>query len=365
MRKQKCWRATEGAVLVVTLWITAFLAFLALTLMSRSQLSVRRELWAQVELEERELLSSGARLALERLCSDEDNEVVSYAKPWGRRLRFTSATMLDSGGTLPGFKHPFELSVIPQDEGGKLNINLTSPSILTEVLLEAGVSTNASEIATAINDWRDADDSGAYESDFYARKTPAYSPANASLKRIEELLFVEGVTSQLFFGEDANHNGLLDPNEDDGDIYLPVDNQDGRLQLGLIDMLTVYGDGALNVNTMPEPLLSTVLSVAHLGEGDPRAIAGEILARRRGADKLDGTEDDRPFADITELTTYLSEAQLTSLALADIELGLTSSAFRFYTQVTILNPNSQAEGELVVFRESGELELVEWRDTQF
>ena len=45
---------------------------------------------------------------------------------------------------------------------------------------------------------------------------------------------VRGVSSDLFAGEDANQNGLLDPEEDDGDNSYPPDNRDGILDAGLL-----------------------------------------------------------------------------------------------------------------------------------
>jgi hypothetical protein len=51
---------------------------------------------------------------------------------------------------------------------------------------------------------------------------------------------VRGVTPALLFGEDTNHNGILDPNENDGATTLPLDNADNILQRGWSAFLTVY-----------------------------------------------------------------------------------------------------------------------------
>ena len=57
---------------------------------------------------------------------------------------------------------------------------------------------------------------------------------------MEDLLRVEGMTPELLFGEDSNRNGLLDPNEDDGEATLPWDNEDGVLNLGLSAYITAF-----------------------------------------------------------------------------------------------------------------------------
>ena len=60
-----------------------------------------------------------------------------------------------------------------------------------------------------------------------------YQIANAPLTTLDELLLVKGFTARIVYGEDANLNGLLDPNEDDGDASFPPDNGDGVLDRGL------------------------------------------------------------------------------------------------------------------------------------
>ena len=114
------------------------------------------------------------------------------------------------------------------------------------------------EICNAILDWIDSDEdvrTGGAESATYEGLAFSYSARNAPMQAIEELLQVQGVTPALFYGEDANRNGRLDPNEDDGDESLPPDNGDGVLDLGFRDFLTVssrerntLADGTPRVN---------------------------------------------------------------------------------------------------------------------
>lgn len=131
------------------------------------------------------------------------------------------------------------------DESSKLNLNAIAALGLDEdqertLLMSLPGMTES--VADAILDWIDADDQrrpyGA-ESIEYQSQTPPYAPRNGNLESLDELLLVTGVTPQLLYGEDANRNGLLDPNENDGDVSLPVDNEDGVLQLGWDAYLTV------------------------------------------------------------------------------------------------------------------------------
>ena len=116
------------------------------------------------------------------------------------------------------------------------------------------------EVIDGILDWLDSDDErrpfGAESSDYEALAIP-YECKNGPMESIEELLKIQGVTPDLFYGEDANNNGLLDPNENDGDKTLPLDNADGILDLGWKDYLTATsrerntnadGDPKININ---------------------------------------------------------------------------------------------------------------------
>jgi hypothetical protein len=46
---------------------------------------------------------------------------------------------------------------------------------------------------------------------------------------VDEVRLVYGATLEILYGEDVNRNGILDPNENDGDVTLPLDNADGRI----------------------------------------------------------------------------------------------------------------------------------------
>lgn len=131
------------------------------------------------------------------------------------------------------------------DESAKLNLNMLTRINLDEAqqqLLLLNLPEMTEEIADAMLDWLDQDDNmrqfGA-ESDYYLGMSPPYEAKNGPIDSLDELLKVAGVTPWLLFGEDANRNGLLDPNENDGDLHPPFDNQDGYLQHGWSAFLTV------------------------------------------------------------------------------------------------------------------------------
>jgi type II secretory pathway component PulK len=92
----------------------------------------------------------------------------------------------------------------------------------------------------ALLDYRDADSeqrpNGA-EREWYEQLPSPATLRNGPLASVEELLAVRGFTAAIVYGEDANLNGLLDANEDDGDDNFPTDDGDGRLRPGLRRLL--------------------------------------------------------------------------------------------------------------------------------
>jgi DNA uptake protein ComE-like DNA-binding protein len=57
---------------------------------------------------------------------------------------------------------------------------------------------------------------------------------------VDELRMVYGITVDSIYGEDANLNGILDPNENDGETTPPYDNRDGKMDFGFAEYFTVY-----------------------------------------------------------------------------------------------------------------------------
>lgn len=132
-------------------------------------------------------------------------------------------------------------------EASKLNLNSASDveieQLVLPLLIEMGVQ-NAPDLVAALLDWRDEDDEvrpGGAETAHYNTLTPGYNCKNGPLDTVEEILLIKDWSAAVLWGEDANRNGLLDANEDDGDASEPRhDNADGLLNLGLAPFVTVW-----------------------------------------------------------------------------------------------------------------------------
>src|SRR5581483_5099472 len=116
--------------------------------------------------------------------------------------------------------------------------------------------------------WRSTNTSntnGGMESDSYSGLQPPYLCKNAPFETVDELRMVYGVDIDLLYGEDANLNGFLDPNENDGDVTPPTDNQDGHLDPGLFEYATVYTHvPILQTNGQPRIVTTNGTSLASL-----------------------------------------------------------------------------------------------------
>ena len=162
------------------------------------------------------------------------------------------------------------------DESAKLNINTATADRLTRLIAQVvPEETPVEPLVDALLDWRDADDDplpeGA-ESDYYRQLPVPYRCKNAPFETVEELLMVRGFTGQILYGEDADRNGLLSLNEDDGVMSFPPDNEDGALNRGLYPYITIYSRDYNRANgNKPRVLLTG-------GSADSRARLEEFFS---------------------------------------------------------------------------------------
>jgi len=212
-------------------------------------------------------------------------------------------------------------------EASRINMN----SATTDMLLKLpGMTT---ELAGAIVDWRDTDSEvspGGAESEYYLLLSDPYYCKNAPFETVEEFLLVKGASAELLFGEDANRNGVLDPNENDASESEPADNRDGRLDRGASHFLTVYtrepnrsssGEHRINVNDVRAEGLSELLR--------------SVVPEERFFQVMDRVRGGLPFRNVLD---FYSRTQLTLDEFRKIADRLTTSGQR--TLVGLVNINT-------------------------
>jgi type II secretory pathway component PulK len=127
------------------------------------------------------------------------------------------------------------------DEASKVNLNNATAAMLQNL------PQMTANLAAAMYDWQTGSNAtastGGAKSQTYSGLNPPYLCKSAPYETIDELSLVYGMNMDYLYGEDANLNGLLDPNENDGPLTPPNDNQDGILDPGVLEYVTVFTKG--------------------------------------------------------------------------------------------------------------------------
>jgi len=184
---------------------------------------------------------------------------------WGPTQRKPDGTARYFENPMPVLRFEFPsgsaiAEIIP--ETAKLNVNQASPRELANLMLALGIPPeHAALITRGILDWRTISPGGAFTEfdQHYMGLTPSFRARHASFQEIEELLLVQGVTPDLFYGN-----------------YSP--DESGKLlpHAGLRDCLSVYGSiGPIDVNTVQPAVMQAI--------GIPSEAAAAILNLRRNA----------------------------------------------------------------------------------
>lgn len=232
----------RASVLIIVLWVTFGLVVIALYFGHAMSLELRAADQRAASLEADQAILGVTRYVtnvLGRL--DEPGQIPDVATYRAEAVPIGDATfwLLGRGNrayaTGLSSANPPAFGLV--DEAARLNLNM-----VTQTMLEA-LPGMTPELSAAIIDWRDTNDDvtqGGAESETYLRRNPPYRCKNTNYESVAELRLVQGADLAALFGDDANLNGVLDPNENDGDQSTPVDNRDGRLDPGLLEYFTVH-----------------------------------------------------------------------------------------------------------------------------
>ncbi len=117
------------------------------------------------------------------------------------------------------------------DEESKINLNKTDVQTLTNLLINV-LSLNdedAAKLAQALLDWRQYGESeitGFFSDDYYSNLQYPYPKKSADYETLDEILLVKGMNKQMYDK--------------------------------LINFVTIYGDGAVNINTASKEVLEAL-----------------------------------------------------------------------------------------------------------
>jgi general secretion pathway protein K len=183
----------RGSALLAVLWLTAALSAIAFGVAS----TVRGE--------------------TERVATSEDDVRATYLAQ-GAIERAILYLQWAPGAAAPDGGNPYFVAGQPQivmrfpsgvatvdiiPEASKLDVNHAAPEALASLMLNLGATPDqAATIAAAILDWRTSSASQAPTAfdELYLAQPSSFLSPHASFQEIEELLFVQGMTADLFYG---------------------------------------------------------------------------------------------------------------------------------------------------------------------
>jgi len=262
----------EGAALLVALWVLIILSLIVSSfafeiqleamLVSHKRKKFQAEMLAQSGIEyARAILdkqSEAKELEIEDMAEDLDGFMQSalFIK---RGLSTTSTIELGDGS----------FSVTLESAEAGRNVNLLSRDEWLEILEMANVpSTEWDTMVDCLEDWIDPGDlhglNGAESDDpFYQDR--GYPVKNGPLDSVEELLLIKGWGADILYGKESD--------------------EEGDAIFGIANLLTVWGDGKVNLNTASTDVL---LSYAEYEDWELES----VLEARNGEDGEAGTLDD-------------------------------------------------------------------------
>ncbi len=243
----------SGTVLIVTIWVVLVLAGLALVFAQSMRVAVAVSANHVASLQAECLAAGALEYLVAKLSAGTQEQGTSTettdsytALQVGEGYFWILRSNLESD-------REFDYGLV--NESNKINLNSASQEMLQRL---PGMT---AELAASIIDWRDSDSevtTGGAEDEYYLLQSNAYHCKNASLETVNEILLIKGASEELLYGEDTNLNGVLDDCENDGDLSDPPDNQNGRLDAGFYDYVTVYsveanvdsqGSARVNINS--------------------------------------------------------------------------------------------------------------------
>ena len=313
----------HGSILMVVLWILAFLVLLGLGLGYSTSIDQRLVSYQRDRLIALYLAKAGYFRATVEIINDETPKLDSYLDIWANNSKLFQEVRLGEGTFTVSYpisteKGSEETLYGVMDEDRKVDINTASQAVLL------GLPGMTDEIADAVLDRR-AEHKKSGESLGMVEDKP--------FGAVEDIWLLEGITPEVYEG--------------------------------LRSFVTVYTDGKVNLNSAPREVLLALKM--------DEKLVDKVLRFRRGADGILGTEDDQSFAGLGgaeqqlnafESLTPQEASQVTNLVTQG-RLKVSSSVFRIRSSGRVRNGKIVRTVEGVVKwgpKKSSPLTLLSWHE---
>lgn len=331
-------RNQRGSFSIVALWLLGLLSLLSISLVREALLDLRLDGYGMHAAKAAWLARAGVRQAMAVLQSENagaaPDSVDALSDSWASNPdAFRDVACGEGHFTVfylePGLQAEPEIIFGILDENRKININMAPLAVLRRL---PGMNDSK---AAALKDWIDKDSDvrvGGAESNYYAALQPPYACKNGPLESLEELQLVSGFTAQ--------------------------DVSAWR------SLVTVFGDGKVNVNTTTAAVLVCL--------GLQETTAERIIKFRAGPDGIPYTQDDFVFRSENTITeTLIKKLKLPLKAQVTLHrlvsrglLGVRSSHFRVHAQGAALQGRVRFNISAILFRAEGSaVTLLHWEES--
>lgn len=251
----------QGGALLIVLILIATCSAVTLTFMAQTRQEILGAKATTRSLHADEKTISGTDMAIALLMQDiTSTDFDHIQEPWAQLFTENSPyadifQTLGITGQIQDEASRFPINRIANEKG----INMTLLTAFTRLLRqpEVGLTTKqATELAQRIADWIDADTmtlEQTPENAIYRAANLHYSPKNAPLTTLSELLLIPGVTASMYHGNSKT--------------------------TGLKALTTVRSNGKVNVNTASVPVLASLVPVEK-ADSTARDVAEFIVKQR-------------------------------------------------------------------------------------
>lgn len=297
-----CSDGRAGSVLIFTLWILVCLTLMSLGLSHRVRLEAKATTYTRANIEAFYLAETALYTKLGELATPRrrGRQQDNAQTPQSARKRKPKAG-----------EEEVEIRCVAASEEGKININRAPEDLLRRLKFVKG------SVFTAIMKRRRGEDMKEGTKDDESFRLP------------EELLMEAKIDPEDWYGGKRGKPGIR-------------------------DLITVYGEGRIDLNSAPLEVLAAIPGVS-------RRVAQDIVAYREGPDMVEGTADDWRWKSVSALKEAF---QLSNADVAPFEEYCSFESNFYGVTVAARKKSSRATARIsaVARVEDGKFEVVSWRE---
>jgi len=333
-------RRKKASIVIFSVWALIFLSIFSIGIGRNVSASLNFAGHIQDSLKARYLALGGVYLGIDEVEKDEAPDCDSLKEEWANSKELFNDRALGGGYINLSYDLDSESQENGkltfygvEDETSRININKAPLEVLKSLFENVAGATEdeADEIANSIVDWRDLEgvvSPGGAEDEYYQDLEEPYPCKNGNFQAIEELMLVKGVTPEAFEK--------------------------------IKDIITIYGDGKVNINTAGRLTL--------IGLGFDEDFVDKLIDFRRDGEEGDPEGDSvfKTVAGIREVGfLFVKESQAINRLISLGILGVSSDTFRINSTGVLKSETRRFQRQIscvVKLQEGEDPQILYWNE---